>query len=314
MKPLGSRWDAFVWPRWLPVSARLPLIAQIAAVVMLGALIADPWWTALARRSADVTTAAEVPVVPKADAVGTALPATPSTRPPKSEPLRPAHLNLDVRHSLRNVELTVTVDGERALQTHLEGSNKKFGVFGKRAERGFTRTLDLDPGVRVVRVRMRSGADKFDQTRVERFDLGSAAVAGLSITADKSGLSLAADRPVLPATAAVTTASSLAPAVDARTVEARAVEARAAATAADTTPQAADVFITELFKTLRQVLLAIAGFIASAATGFVVQEFMRARKKLIFAEAPGLTASGIRRRRRDNDQPQSTDISAGAAG
>lgn len=298
-----------MWPRWLPVQARLPMIAQIAGVVMLAALIADPWWTSLDDKRSESGAATETsPPKKTAPPAKTGPPdrtpaetPTPAAPPAEAEPVRPAHLNLDVRHNLRNVELTVTVDGERALHTNFEGSGKKFGVFGKRAERSYTRTLDLSPGVRVVRVRVRSAADKFDQTRVERFELGPASVAGLSITADKSGLLLAADRPALPMTPAVTVAA-LAPIVEARGIDPRGIDARVIeARAVDTTPRAADVFITELFKTLRQVLLAIAGFIASAATGFVVQEFMRSRKKLLLAEVASL--SGVRRRR-EEDTPQ----------
>ena len=61
---------------------------------------------------------------------------------PSSSP-RPAHLNLDVRHAFRTVDLSLTVDGKRTFHTTLTGSGKRFGVFGKRAERGFTKTLDL---------------------------------------------------------------------------------------------------------------------------------------------------------------------------
>ena len=90
------------------------------------------------------------------------------------------------------------VDGKPVFDTTLAGSAKRFGVFGKRAEKGFTRSLNLSPGVRVVSVRLRSTADKFDQTRVERFDLDPASVAGMRIAADKSGLSVVAERPPAP--------------------------------------------------------------------------------------------------------------------
>lgn len=66
----------------------------------------------------------------------------------------------------------VQVDGKPVFNQTLAGSAKRFGVFGKRAEKGFTRLLDLSPGVRVVSVRLRSTADQFDSTRDERFDLG----------------------------------------------------------------------------------------------------------------------------------------------
>jgi hypothetical protein len=107
-------------------------------------------------------------------------------------------LNLDVRHSFGSVDLSITVDGKPAFNTKLDGSGKRFKMFGKRSERGFTHTLDLDPGVRVVRVRVKSAEDKFDQTRVERFELGSASVAAIRIAADRSGMSLVADRPPVP--------------------------------------------------------------------------------------------------------------------
>ena len=251
---------------------------------MLAALIVDPRWIEIATKP---SIPASAPSVPGPTAVAArpvlAAPAAPAAKPME----RPAHLNLDVRHSFRKVDLTVTVDGKRALQTSLEGSGKKFGVFGKRAERGYTHTLDLAPGVRVVRVRLQSAADKFDQTRVERFELPSASVASLSITAEKSGLSLVADRPQLPAPAPpAPLAASVAPVAIAPA--ALPVQPQPA------TPQAADVFITEVFKTLRSVLIAVAGFIASAATGFVVQEFLRMKKSVIFHEAE----ANRRRRRR----------------
>ena len=37
--------NPFVWPRWLPVRARLPLIAQITGAVALTALLVGPWWS-----------------------------------------------------------------------------------------------------------------------------------------------------------------------------------------------------------------------------------------------------------------------------
>lgn len=196
-----------------------------------------------------------------------------STVPPTAavpQRTRPAHLNLDVRHSFRSVDVSITVDGARVLETKLAGSGRRFGVFGKRAERNFTKSLDLSPGVRVVRVRVRSAADKFDHTRVERFDLDPASVAALQIEAGKSGLSVIADRP--PATERPP-APQVAQAVQAVQV------AQAAAQVAQAAQQAGA--LAELYQTLRSILIAVAGFIGSAATGFVVQEFLRARKGLM---------------------------------
>src|SRR5687767_3982241 len=130
----ASRWTTLVWPRWLPIRARLPLIAQIAGGAALLAALAMP------RLS-------EVPP-PWAPLSSSAQPAdvNPSPPPPAADSTpspRPAHLNLDVRHAFRTVDLSLTVDGKRALDTKLTGGGKRFGVFGKRAERGFTKTLDL---------------------------------------------------------------------------------------------------------------------------------------------------------------------------
>ena len=190
-----------------------------------------------------------MPATPVAEAPAAAeMPATqaaPASAVPASidpSPVRPAHLNLDVRHSFKTVDFVVSVDGKTVVDTKLEGSGKRFKVFGKRSERGYTKTLELAPGVRLVKVRVRSIADKFDQTRVERFDLGSASVAGLRVAADDSGLTLFAERPPsqLPAHAAATapapappvTAAVPAPATAAPPAPAPAVAQQAAAPAA----------------------------------------------------------------------------------
>jgi hypothetical protein len=41
----SSRWEKIVWPRWLPVTARMPLIAQVSGAVALTALVMGPWWS-----------------------------------------------------------------------------------------------------------------------------------------------------------------------------------------------------------------------------------------------------------------------------
>ena len=187
-------------------------------------------------------------------------------------------------------------------------------MVGKRAERGFTRTLDVAPGVRIVRVRVRSAEDKFDQTRVERFDLDSASVAAMRIAADKSGLSVVADRPAAPKAAARwlrwlrplscrSCPRTIPPPVPSDAGDAAAQQAAQAAQSA----QEASA-LAELYQSLRSVLIAMAGFIASAATGFLVQEFMRTRRALIFAAgrrgaAPVRLSHAERRRRRRAGKP-----------
>ena len=254
-----KRWESLIWPRWLPTRARLPLMAQISGAALLLAAVAMPNWSSVAPPS-DPT------VAPVANAPATAItPPGLTSTPPPAVPSRPAHLNLDVRHTFRSVDLSVTVDGRRELDTKIEGTAKKFGVFGKRGEKGFTATLDLEPGARVVRVRVRSTADKFDQTRVERFDLGSASVASLRIVAEKSGLSVFADRPPAPAPQVAGLVPPTSPGAPVVHAAPAAMQQQLSAAA-------------ELYQVLRQSLIAIAGFVASAATGYLVQEFLRSRK------------------------------------
>jgi hypothetical protein len=285
----ASRWESLVWPRWLPVSARMALVAQVTGAVAVTALVMGPWWSSIpatplpsrAPALAQTPVPAPAAVVPQR----AVLPVSAST---------PAHLNLEVRHTFGDVDLSVTVDGATVLETTLEGSAKKFRMFGKRAERGFTHTLDLQPGTRLVRVRVRSADDRFDQTRVERFELGSAAVAGLSINATKAGLSVEVNRPPRPAPAVATApaAPKTLQAAEPPQVAKTAQPAEPVATStASLAPSQADA-IAELLQSLRSVLIAIAGFIASAATGFIVQEFLRSRKTMLFTETA--LAGGVR--------------------
>lgn len=257
-----QRWDSLIWPRWLPIRARLPLIAQISGAALLLAAVAMPNWSSVAPAPEPLPA-----VAPGMEAASAPV----ATPPPPAVPLRPAHLNLDVRHNFRSVDFTVTVDGARALDTKIAGSGKKFGVFGKRGEKGFTATLDLEPGARVVRVRVRSTEDKFDQMRVERFDLGSASVASMRIVAEKSGLAVFADRPAAPAAPAphVVAAAPPPPAAPPAHVAPQVVQQQQISA------------VGELYQALRQSLIAIAGFVASAATGYLVQEFLRNRKGLL---------------------------------
>jgi hypothetical protein len=281
----------------------MPLVAQITGAVALTALIVGPWWSQIPESPAPLQSTstphllpvplpgpiAPSPALIRLDAAGSAA----------GSDARPAHLNLDVRHTFGEVDLAVTVDGKTALTNQLDGGGKRFKMFGKRAERGFTHTLDLTPGVHVVRVRLRSPDGEFDQTRVERFDLGSASVAALQVTADKSGMHLVANHPPPPPKqqpiAPPVQATTAVPAPVTPPVAASAVPI-AQATEARTSP--AESAVVELVHSLRSMLIAIAGFVASAATGFVVQEFLRRRKGLLFAEAQAEVPSSMERRRR----------------
>jgi hypothetical protein len=303
----ASRWESLVWPRWLPVRARLPFIAQITGSVALTALLVAPWWSSIPDSSADEPPTVAAAPQPAAAPPKPAPAPAPAPPPPAAvaaaaspSPARPAHLNLDVRHTFGSVDLSVTVNGKPALNTRLDGSGKRFKVFGKRAERGFTKTLDVPPGVHVVRVRVQSADDKFDQTRTERFDLGSASVAALRIAADKSGLSIAAVHP--PAPPRATPAPATAAATPVATPVAAPVTALIPASAPavpDAPRPPVDNDMIDLVLRLRSMLIAIAGMVASAATGALVQEFVKRKRGLIPANGVPLdVVDGQPRRRR----------------
>ena len=291
----GKRWERFIWPRWLPSRARLPLIAQITGVTLFIASLAMPNWSSLAPDPPPSgVAAAPTPAATPVEAAPAAAPA---------EPERPGHLNLDVRHNFRSVDFTVIVDDKRVLDTKLEGAGRKFGVFGKRGERSFTRSLDLKPGVRVVRLRVRSAADKFDHTRVERFDIGPAAVAAMRIGVDKSGLDVMTDRP--PAPVAPAPAPVLASAAASTSVPGAAAMGATAANSA----------VVELYQTLRQLLIALAGFIASVASGFLFEEYLRSRNLTRFLPTSSPSTqfvSRAERRRRAREARHESDISVDA--
>lgn len=295
-----SRWERFVWPKWLPIRARLPLIAQITGAFALIAAVTMPSWHVSEPLGANIGPPAnETPAAhaaPETPASSVA-PAAPAEAP------RPAHLNLDLRHNFRSVDLTVTVDNKRALSTKLEGAGKKFGVFGRRENRSFTRTLDLQPGARVVRLNVKSTDETFEHTRTERFDLGPASVATMRIDIEKSGLSVIAERPPVP---------QAAPAPVVETAQVR--PTRQAIQAADVAAQAAQdaqeaSSLATLYQSLRSVLIALAGFIASVASAFVFEEYLKSRNLISFKETRQRQhAERSERRRRLRRQRNESDI------
>jgi len=269
-----SRWDRFVWPKWLPETARMPLVAQVTGAVALTALIMGPWWSRVPTEPPAATTLpATTPAVPAVPLPPAVTPAPPVTQAPS----RPAHLNLDVRHSFASVDFSVTVDGKRVLDSKLEGSGKKFKMFGKRAERSFTRTLDMQPGVRLVRVTLRAPQDRFEQTRVERFELGPAQVAALRIDADENGMTAAVDRPPALPRAAAPAAPPSQPILAASALP-------QPAPAPSSSSQRRDDAVANLLNSLRSILIAIAGFVATTSAGFVLEQFLVAKKRMFEAK------------------------------
>jgi hypothetical protein len=155
-------------------------------------------------------------------------------------PVRTSHLNVVVRHNLEGAELSVLVDGEPSFSSTIPGSRaKRFGLFGKRADRTFSKSLVLGAGAHTVQVRVQSADDGFDQTAQERVVLSGGEVTTLSVSAstEQAGLSL-----VVPAAAAQ--------------------------------PGVA----TGVLGAIQSVFVTVLGFIASATIGFLVQESLRSRK------------------------------------
>ena len=301
-----------MWPHWLPIRARLPLIAQITGALALFAAVMMPQPSEVAPVPAPSTAPVESTTpAPVETPAALATPVIPDDPRKSVEAPRPAHLNLDLRHSFRSVELTVTVDDKRVLNTVLEGSGKKFGVFGRRSERSYTRSLDLQPGARVVRLRLKSDQDKFEHTRVERFDLYPASVATMRIEIERSGLSVIADRPVPPPPAVATASDVAAPGPS--SVQPKAVvtsQGEQAAQAAQAAHEASAV--AALYQSLRSVLITLAGLIGSTATAFVVQEFLKQRKVVDFNRDHATQAARILRRRRERRARHESDISIDA--
>jgi hypothetical protein len=108
-----------------------------------------------------------------------------------SLPTGSATLNLICRHNLRNADLSVSIDGKLVLANEISGSSlKRFGVFGKRLEGTFSKSLSVPPGVHVIDVHLTSSADGFDQTRRCGLTLPPGQDATLVISTQRGGLSL----------------------------------------------------------------------------------------------------------------------------
>ena len=149
-------------------------------------------------------------------------------------------LNVVFRHSLQMADLSVFVDGRPTFSDQVPGTAKKrFGILDKRVEGTLSKTLAVPLGTHVVQVRVKSPSDRFDQTRQISVNLVSGKESTVVVTAQRDDLSLSyRGRPVVP------------------------VEEGAESSGAP----------------LRSVLVTVMGSVASAAIGFLVQEFLKARK------------------------------------
>jgi len=149
-------------------------------------------------------------------------------------------LHLVCRHNLRTAELSVFIDSKLSYTEQISGSAKKrFGIFARRVEGTFSKSLVVPSGDHVVQVHLSSAADGFDQTKRVGINLLPGKEATVLITAQRSGMSLVYQGP------------RVGPAKDTG---------------------------SDYYSFVRSILVTVIGSAASAGIGFIVQEFLRSRK------------------------------------
>jgi hypothetical protein len=124
----------------------------------------------------------------------------------------------------------------------------------------------------------------------------------MRVDIEKAGLSVIADRPAPPPSAAlpVPVSAQVLPAAHASEA------AQAAAQAAQEAHEASA--LAALYQSLRSVLITLAGLIGSTATAYVVQEFLKQRRVVDFKGGPPTQAARILRRRRERRSVHESDI------
>src|SRR5437868_2274056 len=69
----------------------------------------------------------------------------------------PATLNLVCRHNLQSADLSVSVDGKVIYSDQIsDGAKKRFGIFGKRVGKTFSKSLVVASGEHAVQVHLTS--------------------------------------------------------------------------------------------------------------------------------------------------------------
>jgi len=150
-------------------------------------------------------------------------------------------LNLICRHNLQSAELTVSIDGKLAISESSSGTVKKrFGFLDKKVEGALSKALSIPLGKHTIRVNLKSSPERFDQTRQIAVNLISGKESTVLITAQRGDLSLSYQGAEVAPDKGGSPASSSA---------------------------------------VWSILITIAGSAASAAIGFMVQEFLRGRKE-----------------------------------
>jgi hypothetical protein len=108
-----------------------------------------------------------------------------------------ATLDLICRHDLPSADISVSIDGKPTYTDHISASPRKLlGIFGKR-DVTFSKSLAVPSGEHVVQVHLSSATDGFDQTKQRELNLLSGNDTTLLIAAQRSGMSLVYQGPVI---------------------------------------------------------------------------------------------------------------------
>jgi hypothetical protein len=149
-----------------------------------------------------------------------------------------ATLNFSCRHKFRHAELSIWVDGKPAYSGEMNGGVKKRFGLLGRVEGSFKDSMGISAGEHVIQVRVKSVAEGYDQTRRTTANIGEGKENTLLISAERSDLSLTWQR-------------------------------------ANAQPEPAPA---SYWRYLSSILMTMGGSAVSAAIGFFIQEFLRARK------------------------------------
>lgn len=150
-----------------------------------------------------------------------------------------ATLVLHCRHDLRSADLSVSIDGNVTYTAHISSGSKKRLIFFGQTIETFSKSLTVPTGEHILQVHLSSAADGLSQTKQCKLNLAPGSEATLQIAAKKRGLSFEYEAPQ------------------------GAPEKNRGLSYSDY---------------LRPLLSTIFGSAVSAFIGFMVQEFLRAKK------------------------------------
>ncbi len=166
-----------------------------------------------------------------------------------------ATLTVAGRHSFRQTEISIWVDGDLKSTFEVSGSaKKKLGVFQK-VDGSFSRSLRVGAGDHTVRVRVHSLGDGSDIVRQCQASVQSGTESTVYVNADRGLLSLGF------------------------------------ASGAPRTKPEPESSSGGYMKMMQSVLMAIAGSALSATVGFLVQDFLKSRKAATQTQAPSANSA-----------------------